>query len=112
MVNAQTAITLARKHVGTGAAKARFVVHRLDAVKGDSYWSPRTGKWVSELDGGYQTYGSQKVARRVAGKRTTVGWDNVDVVQDPAQTRKAKPADDPLGMMASLRAIQRSGKQR
>jgi hypothetical protein len=91
--------------------KERFVVRRLDAVKGDSYWSSRTGRWVSELDGGYQTYGSQKVATRVAGKRATVGWDNVDVVQDPAQTRKAEPPDDPLGMMASLRAIQRSGSK-
>jgi hypothetical protein len=70
--------------------KTRFVVHRLDAVKGDLYWSPRTGEWVSELDGGYQTYGSQKVARRVAGQRTTAGWDYVDVVQDPAQTRATR----------------------
>jgi len=72
----------------------RFVVHRLDPVKGDTYWSPitlragtRTGRWVSELDGGYQTYGSEKVALRVAVKRIKVGWNYVDVVQDPAQKR-------------------------
>ena len=68
----------------------RFVVHRLDPVKGDSYWSPRTGRWVSELDGDYQTYGNEKVALRVAAKRIKVGWDWVDVVQDPAQKRAAK----------------------
>ncbi len=69
--------------------KERFVLHRLDPVKGDSYWSSRTARWVSELDGGYQTYGSQKVAARIAGKLTKAGWNNVDVVQCPAQARAA-----------------------
>ena len=69
--------------------KERFVVHRRDALKGDLYWSSRTGRWVSELEGGYQTYGGQKVAARVAGKLAKlakVGWNNVDVVQWPPQS--------------------------
>ena len=65
----------------------RFVVHRLDPVTGDSYWNPRRGLWVSELDGGYQTYSNEKVAVKVAATRTTAGWTYVNVVVDPAQTR-------------------------